>query len=80
MRTFQVIFRNGLTRNFEATGYCKGRRGVVFMMAHGETVRYAANELTKVEEILDHPVPSKRVIKTPRPRPVSSKERRSIAA
>lgn len=75
MRTFQLIFRNGLTRNIETHGFSRGRRGIVFMTPGGDTLRFSANELTKVEEVLDHATfPQKRA------RAVASKGRRSVAA
>ena len=80
MRMFQLIFRNGLTRNVEVTGYSKGRRGFVFMTPGGETLRFSAGELTKVEEVLDHAVSVPDITTVTPARMSGSKEPRFIAA
>jgi hypothetical protein len=53
MRTYQLILRSGLTRNIEATGYTKGRQGLVIMMADGTILCLKKEAFLRIDEVHD---------------------------
>ena len=58
MRIYQLVLRGGLTRNIEAAGYKRGKRGLVFVMDDGGALRFKLDEVIMIEEIRDEVSPA----------------------